>query len=501
MTTTITLRNTWTAIKSDTPAMLDHARDIASFTMQNWQIRRTKWMSRLRSEGAEHKRPEAGCSCEWCRANNWDGKQFIGKNVGGGVHIPTGCVNTFITLLRVLDEEIIIKNERTFPPELPDVDWTLKREPRPYQTEALEAVLKAGGRGIIKSPTASGKTFMMAMIIGHLKRTTLIKVPSLTLLDQIQKEIINTLNVNEGDVGMIGRSKYEPSLITVTTTHSLANLVKKPDEWKDFMGLHNQYGWGLLIEDEVHHGATKTSFDTSMNIDAYFRIGYSGTPLMREDGENIKTIGAYGEIIYNVDPEPLIATGWLIRPEIKFIPVKAIPASNDTTWQQMYEMGIVHNQDRNRKVIDMANRMYLEGRSTLIFVDRIEHGEELLNFAVGHASHTVEFVHGEHPEREDIIKRFKEKSLKTMISTEGIIGEGFDFRGLDAIVIADGGKSAIQTLQKVGRVMRPEDGKVDCKIFDFADRGKYLTDHALQRKTTWLKHGFQLDLSDTPYLR
>jgi superfamily II DNA or RNA helicase len=500
MTTTITVRNIWTTVHSDDPKMIDHARDVASFTMKNWPIRRTKWMERLRKENRQHTGASPGCRCEWCRAERWDGKRFIGQNVGGGVEIPSGCTSIFIQLLRVLGEQIIINNCRELPPEL-DADWPLKREPRPYQTEALEAVLSAGGRGIIKSPTASGKTFMMAMLISKLKRTVLIKVPKLVLMKQIRQELLDTLDIDENDIGTISGGKFEPSLITIITTHSLANLLKKRDEWMKLMHLHLKYGWGLLIEDEVHHAASKTSFETSMMIDSYYRVGFSATPLMREDGENIKVVGAYGEIVHEIDSDPLIASGWLIKPEIKFLPSRHIPTTRGDKWADVYNMGIVYNQERNRKVVDIANRMHLEGRSTLVFVDRIEHGKELINLAASHASHPIEFVHGSNPDREDILSRFKNKELKTLISTEGIIGEGFDFRGLDALIIADGGKSVIQTLQKVGRAMRPDEGKIDCKIFDFADRGKYLTDHALARKTTWLKHGFQLDLSDTQYLR
>lgn len=471
--------------------------------MKNWDIRRTKWMDRLRFEGKTHKikKPLEGCHCEWCRAERWDGKKFIGKEAAGGVDIPSGCTPIFIQLARVLGKELVINNDRELPPQLTDVDWSLKREPRPYQTEALEAILNAGGRGILKSPTASGKTVIMAMLIGRLKRTTIIKVPRLVLMKQIRQELLDTLNIPEGDIGMIGAGKFEPSLITITTTQSLASLLKRRNEWMSFMHMQLKYGWGLLIEDEVHHAASKTSYDTTMMIDAYYRVGFSATPLMREDGENIKIVGAYGDIIHTIEADPLIASGWLIHPLIKFLPSRHIPTSSSDRWPQVYEMGIVYNRERNHKVIEIANQMFAENRSTLIFVDRIAHGKELINLAVSNANHPIEFVDGKNPDREDILTRFKSKELKTLISTEGIIGEGFDFRGLDALIVADGGKSTIQTLQKVGRAMRPDEGKVDCKIFDFADRGKYLMDHALRRKTTWLQHGFQLDLSDTPYLR
>ena len=146
--------------------------------------------------------------------------------------------------------------------------------------------------------------------------------------------------------------------------------------------------------------------------------------------------------------------------------------------------------------------MVREGRSTLIFVDRIDHGEVLENMAPSLfiLKDKIRFVHGTHPEREQMIDDFRTGKLSVLISTEGIIGEGFDFRGLDAMIIADGGKSYIQTIQKRGRGMRVEEGKVDLKMYDFADRGKYVGEHSLRRKTSYESNGFTVDITDTPYL-
>jgi len=444
--------------------------------------------------------PSDTCTCEWCRAERWDGKQFIGKNISGGVIIPTGCVSMFITIAKVSNNDMEITNDRIIQPELPDVDWSLKRTPRQYQNKTLEAIL-THGRGIVKSPTASGKSMMMAMLISTLKRTTIIKVPRLVIMDQIRNEIIESLNIEEEEIGTIGRSKYNPSLITITTTNSLSNLLKKPKQWADFMSLHRQYGWGLLIEDEVHRGASKTSYETTMKIDAFYRVGFSATPLMREDNENLKIVAGYGDIIQDVKKQELVDGGWLIAPSITFLSVKPIPTVGRDRWADVYNMGIVFNKERNRKIIDIVNEMFKNNKSTLIFVDRIDHGNEILSMCKSYANHEVEFVFADNPKREELLARFKNKELKTLISTTGIIGEGFDFRGLDAAIIGDGGKSVIETLQKMGRGMRPEEGKKEFLLFDFGDRGKYISDHARRRKVTYMASGFNVDVSETPYLK
>lgn len=500
MSTTITTDNVWATIRSSDPDLIELARKIAGYRQVGWERAQQSWLKRLAREGVAFKG-----NWEYKRAIEWDGWRFIGDECGTDcIKIPTGCVKMFIMAAGALGKEMEFFNNRVQPQQLTNVDWSLKptREPRPYQDEAVAAVINVGGRGIIQSPTASGKSYMMAMLVSHYKTTTLIKVPRLIILDQIVSELKDSLNIDEGDVGFIGRSKYEPSLITVTTTQSLASILKDRSRWNELMNLHRDHEWGLLIEDEVHHGASKTSYNTSMAINAHYRVGFSATALDREDNENIKIIGAYGEIVYDVPSEPLVENGWLIRPTIKFVPAKPVPMDRNAMWPAVYNTAIVYNTNRNCDIIEIAGKMLDEGRSTLIFVDRIDHGERLEHMAPSlfKLKDKVRFVHGNHPERDDIIEQFRTRKLPVMISTEGIIGEGFDFRGLDAIIVADGGKSYIQTVQKVGRGMRIEDGKVDVKIFDFGDRGKYVGEHALRRKTSWEAHGFKVDITDTPYM-
>lgn len=499
MTTTITIDNVWTRIQSDNPDMIKRARRIASYEQKNWQMARKKWIERLERAGRANK-----TDWEFKNAVEWDGWRFIGNEGrnGNSIEIPTGCTKMFIAVAMALKEELSFSNNRTPALTLEDVDWSVKkdREPRPYQTDAITALVDNGGRGIIQSPTASGKTFMMALAIEKFRTTTLIKVPRLIILKQIYDELIDTLNIDEGEIGVIGGGKHEPSLITIATVQSLASIMRDRSRWLTLMGTHAKYGWGLLITDEVHHDGSETGQRTSMAINAYYRVGFSATALMREDGENIRIIGAFEDIIYNVPAEPLIEEGWLVKPTIKFLPVKPIYTTRSDMWPSVYNMAIVHNRERNKMIIDTANKMNNEKRSTLIFVKRIDHGDELVSLATLQANHPIRFVHASTPDREDAIDEFKNGLYPTMVATSQIISEGFDFRGLDALIVADGGKSVIQTLQKPGRGMRIEDGKTDLLVFDFADRGKYIGDHARTRRLSYIKAGFEVDISQTPYL-
>jgi len=48
-----------------------------------------------------------------------------------------------------------------------------------------------------------------------------------------------------------------------------------------------------------------------------------------------------------------------------------------------------------------------------------------------------------------------------------IFDEGIDCRPLDTLILAGGGKSATRSLQRIGRILRPYEGKTKAIAVDF----------------------------------
>src|SRR5258707_796136 len=55
-----------------------------------------------------------------------------------------------------------------------DTGARVRREPRPYQREALEAWRQAGGCGVVVLPTGAGKTLVAELAIDDRRRSTLV---------------------------------------------------------------------------------------------------------------------------------------------------------------------------------------------------------------------------------------------------------------------------------------------------------------------------------------
>ena len=94
--------------------------------------------------------------------------------------------------------------------------------------------------------------------------------------------------------------------------------------------------------------------------------------------------------------------------------------------------------------------------------------------------------------RQDVLYNFRSGKQKILIST--LLNEGFDFRGLDVVILAAGKKSNKLIAQRVGRALRTEAGKKEAIIVDFYDDDNgYLVKHSKQRIEVYKELGFPIE--------
>ena len=113
--------------------------------------------------------------------------------------------------------------------------------PRPYQRAAVDAWLRADGRGVVVLPTGAGKTVVAFDAIARMSVRTLVVVPTIELLRQWRSELTTRLGLEDGAVGIVGGGERTVGPITVITYDSAAMPRRKLD------------GFGLLVFDEAHH--------------------------------------------------------------------------------------------------------------------------------------------------------------------------------------------------------------------------------------------------------
>jgi superfamily II DNA or RNA helicase len=79
------------------------------------------------------------------------------------------------------------------------------------------------------------------------------------------------------------------------------------------------------------------------------------------------------------------------------------------------------------------------------------------------------------------IDREIKEHMKVLIGTS-IFNEGVDLKYFDVLILAAGGKSSVQLIQRVGRVLRPKTDGRESIVYDFIDRSKYINKHYKKRR-------------------
>jgi superfamily II DNA or RNA helicase len=194
-----------------------------------------------------------------------------------------------------------------------------------------------------------------------------------------------------------------------------------------------------------------------------------------------------GPVIHRIRAEALIDAGVLAKPEITMTRVQA-SALDVATWGEAYDQLVVHSAKRNGVVLRCAEKAI---KPCLLFVNHVEHGRILERLLRGKGT-KVEFVWGKHKlaTRRSAIERLVMGETDVLICNV-IFQEGIDIPELQSVVIAQGGKSVIAALQRVGRGMRRrsrtgEVTKETFKVFDIKDVGCGCLAAKRHRACRWL---------------
>ena len=363
-------------------------------------------------------------------------------------------------------------------------------ELRPDQTRVIKAALKEGC-GLMHCATGAGKTEIGTAIIKVLaEKRCLFLVHTKQLLRQARERIAMRLGTIEEHIGVIGDGRFEPKHITIATVQSLGRV--RGDAQKKIITKYLKT-IKLIILDECHHSSAKTFYKLVQRIDAPWRYGMSGTPFGLADGKGLMVEAAFGPVVERVTNEELIELGVNARPTIRMVEVDRPMIDSNLDWQSVYKEGIVLNPHRNLLVANWAAKFAGKKWPTLVLVRELWHGDNISTLLrdkqVPHA-----FVHGQMPtdevERQKV--RLTEGKIGVLIASP-IFGEGVDIPSVRALIVADGGQSTANVLQKIGRGLRrkADDNRLD--VIDFADMThKWLAKHSQERVALYQGEGFEV---------
>ena len=389
--------------------------------------------------------------------------------------------------------QVIDARTTTCHPMPADLGWL-----RDYQLEAVEAAI-AKTRGIIKVPTGGGKTEIAIGLVKRVPAEWLFLVHRKTLMEQAAQRY--ELRCPGEEAGRIGSGCWKPrERFTVATFQTLAAAARNKAHGPRarlaaFLGRFT----GVIV-DECHVLPADSFRAVTLGlVNAYWRIGISGTPLDREDQRSVYAVAALGPQIYEIPSAKLIAEGRLSMPIIRMVHVAQNFNEKDKhglikrwDWRKVYEEGVVRSKERNRALLSAVAQAE---KPCLVFVKDLDHGHAFNNALLKRGVKS-DFVWGKASlhTRQAVVRRLERGDLEVLVCSV-IFQEGVDIPELRSVIIASAGKSVIATLQRIERGMRRADGKTTFEVWDVADEGNpWLRRHAKARRHAYQREGYAVSV-------
>jgi len=339
-----------------------------------------------------------------------------------------------------------------------------------YQQEAIGKALVAE-RAIIKSPTGSGKTLIMAATL-----TAFPKAKITILFDErsilIQTYEYLTRKCGFKDVGINLGGDFKDGRIMLSTVQSIDKILDSHLNQSE-----------VLMVDEVHKFCrgemTVAAIQSFPN--ARYRFGFTATMPDDRIGE-LTLVGAFGDVIETKSTQELIAEDKLAKPIIQMLEYEDEISEQDldSDYATIYEKFIITSEKRNGIIFSLAAKIAEANpeAKVCILVKNLEHLQTLRNAIPN--SFTLEGINTIH-ERKQAIKDFLECDGAAFLIGTKVLQTGINIEEITHLVNARGLKDKIPTLQGLGRGMRKSAGKTSVMVYDFFDHIPYLREHSKAR--------------------
>lgn len=341
---------------------------------------------------------------------------------------------------------------------------------RPYQKEALDAVLSNANNGISKQlvvlPTGAGKTviFSQLPIIKPDTLPMLVLAHRSELLEQAKSKILESNPNLTVEIEQAERKAGKVDVVVASVATLGRNNTPRIEEYP------KNYFKSIVI-DEAHHAAAPSYRRIIDFFSPDFLLGVTATP---QRSDSTRLIDVFDEIVYYRTIQDLIQEGWL-SPLVGYrvktsTDISEVEIQNGEYSQSQLEEKI-DNPERNAHVVAAYRNLAMD-KKTLIYASGVRHAQ---NLAVSFRQASVEtaVIVGTTPreEREKILAQFATGQISVIVNV-GVLTEGFDEPSLEAIIIAKPTRSTLLYTQIVGRGTRLFKGKEHCIIIDIADTTK-----------------------------
>lgn len=370
-------------------------------------------------------------------------------------------------------------------------------EIRDYQFDAIATGLHRK-RGILLSPTGSGKSLIIYVLIQYyldllsINKKILVIVPTTSLVEQMHNDFAQYGMNTENECHRIysGKDKNTSKNVIISTWQSIYKL---PKQW------FQQFG--MVIGDECH-GFKSKSLMSIMNkaCDAEYRFGTTGT-LDGAQTHELVLQGLFGKIYRVTTTKTLQDNNTLAKLDIRRVELlydeKFRKSFGKQTYQQEIDFIVTH-QKRNHFIANLS--VDLKGNTLVLFQFVEKHGKVLFDVIDNKVDkgRKVFFVSGstDTEDREAIRAIVEKQDDAIIVASLGTFSTGINIKNLHNIIFASPSKSQIRVLQSIGRGLRKSDDGRMTNLYDIIDnlswrsRKNFAFLHSIERLKMYKKENF-----------
>ncbi|TWH43709.1 DEAD/DEAH box helicase [Dulcicalothrix desertica] len=359
----------------------------------------------------------------------------------------------------------------------PKITSTLDLDLRQYQSEAISQTYQHFESGLcsvlLYAPTGAGKTIIASKIIADYVRAGK-RVLFMVHRGKLVRQTLDKLSKYFGiEAGVIWGDYYAPDYskpVQIAMLQTIRNRELPPDI-------------DLVILDEAHTGAYFQIWRQIMDkysggiwvLSKTKFLGLSASPWRAKNDQGYCQF--FQTIVKAPYPKQLIEMGHLCRAR-QFAFTNLIDES---------KLKVVNGEYTEKSMADVCTpalnseivKLYLEKdpdlkRKLIAFCASVKQASDLAH-QFSSVGVEAECIVGETPEneREEIFSKFSSGAIK-LISSVGVLTEGFDEASVTSILVCRPVKSKALWVQMNGRGLRPMNGKSDCWFLDFCGNLKRL---------------------------
>lgn len=227
---------------------------------------------------------------------------------------------------------------------------------------------------------------------------------------------------------------------------------------------HNYFAEGVLVHNCHHYSGAKafervvTHFKSNPNLKIF---GCTATP---DRHDNIALARIFDSVAFDIEIQDLIEQGWLVDIDQRMVRIESLDLSEcritagDLNGRDLAE---VMEEEHTLIGIADASLKIVGDKKTLLFAVTVKQAERYAEIFNRYKVNSAKCVFGHTPEkdRRDTFKEFEAGEIQILVNV-GVVTEGVDVPGIEAVVMARPTKSRALYAQMIGRGTRPLTGTV-----------------------------------------